>query len=212
MSTSRGARRRVSASSAKAPAHRGGRDGGAAAAFTLPPTVTREALLDRGSDRRFRALVHDLLTIATRMEVVRAHHGRRIGISGPQYSVLMAIAQLQGATGVSVGAVAQALHVSSAFIAVETGKLARLGLVLKQRNPDDGRGILLSLAPAGRLKIDRAGAEIRAVNDLFFGALDPDSFRALSAAAGDLVEGSRAAMTYLGAVGDKHAASLRAAG
>jgi DNA-binding MarR family transcriptional regulator len=190
---------------------RGGKDG-AAAAFTLPPTVTREALLDLGSDRRFRALVHDLLTIATRMEIVRAHHGRRIGISGPQYSVLMAIAQLQGASGVSVGAVAQVLHVSSAFIAVETGKLARLGLVLKQRNPDDGRGVLLSLALAGRLKIDRASAEIRAVNDLFFGTLDPDSFRALSAAAGELVEGSRAAMNFLGAVGDKRAASLRAAG
>jgi hypothetical protein len=72
--------------------------------------------------------------------------------------------------------------------------------------------VLLSLALAGRLKIDRASAEIRAVNDLFFGALDPDSFRALSAAAGELVEGSRAAMNFLGAVGDKRAASLRAAG
>jgi DNA-binding MarR family transcriptional regulator len=210
MSASRGARRR-SPAAGKAAAPRSVKDV-AAGTFTLPPTVTREALLDRGSDRRFRSLVHDLLTIATRMEIVRAHHGRRIGITGPQYSVLMAIAQLQGASGVSVGAVAQALHVSSAFIAVETGKLARLGLVLKQRNPHDGRGILLSLAPAGRLKIDRAGAEIRAVNDLFFGALDPDAFRALSAAAGELVEGSRAAMNYLGAVGDRRAASLRAVG
>jgi DNA-binding MarR family transcriptional regulator len=208
MSTSRGGRRRSSSGVAKAP--RGSKDG-AAAAFALPPTVTCEALLDRGSDRRFRSLVHDLLTIATRMEIVRAHHGHRIGITGPQYSVLMAIAQLQGATGVSVGAVAQALHVSSAFIAVETGKLARLGLVLKQRNPDDGRGVLLSVALAGRLKLDRASAEIRAVNDLFFGALDPDSFRALSAAAGELVKGSRAAMNFLGAVGDRRAASLKAA-
>jgi MarR family transcriptional regulator, organic hydroperoxide resistance regulator len=209
MSASKGGRRRGGAS-VKPGVSRG--KGGGAATFVLPPTVTRETLLERGSDRRFRSLVNDLLTIATRMEVVREHLGRRMGISGPQYSVLVAIAHLQGDTGVSVGAVAQALHVSSAFIAVETGKLARLGLVLKQRNPHDRRGVLLSLALPGRLKIDRAGAEIRAVNDLFFGGLDSGAFRALCAAASTLVEGSRSAMQYLGARDAKPAAALEAAG
>jgi DNA-binding MarR family transcriptional regulator len=210
MSISKGGRRRARAGApGKAPAARAGQDA-ATPLFVLPPTVTREALLERGSDRRFRALVADLLTIATRMEIVRAHHGRRIGITGPQYSVLIAIAHLQGETGVSVGAVAQALHVSSAFIAVETNKLARLGLLLKRRNPDDGRGVLLSLAPKGRLKIDRAGAEIRAVNDLFFGELDPAAFRGLAAAAAALVAGSRNAMQYLGALDAKPAVALAA--
>jgi MarR family transcriptional regulator, organic hydroperoxide resistance regulator len=200
MSISRSGRRRTSAGApVKASAPRSAKDGGPPS-FALPPTVTRETLLDRGSDRRFRALVNDLLTIATRMESVREHHGRRMGISGPQYSVLIAVAHLQGDIGVSVGAVAQALHVSSAFIAVETGKLARLGLVLKRRNPLDRRGVLLSLALPGRLKIDRASAEIRAVNDLFFGGLRAASFRALCAAAATLVEGSRTATQYLDAV------------
>jgi DNA-binding MarR family transcriptional regulator len=137
---------------------------------------------------------------ASRMELVRAHLGRRMGISGPQYSVLVAVAHLQGGRGVSVGTVAQAMHVSSAFIASETGKMARLGLLLKQPNPEDRRGVLLSLAPAGRLRIDRASPEIRAINDLFFGVLDPQSFAALSAAAGALVKGSRKAVHYVNAV------------
>jgi DNA-binding MarR family transcriptional regulator len=212
MSISRGGRRRVAAgASAKASTLRAAKDG-APPTFVLPPTVTRETLIERGSDRRFRSLVHDLLTIATRMEIVREHHGRRMGISGPQYSVLVAIAHLQGDTGVSVGAVAQALHVSSAFIAMETGKLARLGLVLKRRNPQDRRGVLLSLALPARLKIDRASAEIRAVNDLFFGGLEAGSFRALCAAAAALVEGSRNALQYLDAVDAKPATALEAAG
>lgn len=212
MSISKAGRRRGSAGAlAKAPGSKAG-NGGAAPIFVLPPTVTREALLRRGTDRRFRALVADLLTIATRMEMVRAHHGARIGITGPQYSVLIAIAHLQRETGVSVGAVAQALHVSSAFIAVETNKLARLGLVLKRRNPDDRRGVLLSLAPQGQLKIDRAAAEIRAVNDLFFGELDSGAFRALCAAAGALVEGSRDAMQYLDTVDAKATGALAATG
>lgn len=212
MSASRGVRRRTSAGTpSKAPGARGG-PGDAAPFFVLPPTVSREALLRRGSDRCFRALVADLLTIAARMETVRAHHGRRIGITGPQYSVLIAIAHLQGETGVSVGAVAQALHVSSAFIAMETNKLARDGLVLKRRNPDDRRGVLLRLAPRGRLKIDRAAAEIRAVNDLFFGGLDSGSFRGLCTAAAALVESSRDAMRYLGALDAKPADALTGTG
>jgi MarR family transcriptional regulator, organic hydroperoxide resistance regulator len=181
-----------------------------AAAYVLPPTVSVDALLEKGSDHRFRVLVNDLFTVASRMETVRAHLGARMGISGPQYSVLVAVAHLQGERGVSVGAVAHAMHVSSAFIASETGKMARSGLLLKQPNPEDRRGVLLSLAPAGRLRIDRVSPEIRAINDLFFGVLDPQSFAALSAAAGALVKGSRKAVHYVNAVESEPPAALDA--
>ena len=178
----------------------------------MPSTISREALLDGESDQRFRALVHDLLTIAARMEAVRDHHGRRMGISGPQYSVLMAVAHLQRDSGVSVGTVAQALHVSSAFVAAETGKLARRRLLLKQPNLQDRRGVLLSLAPAGRLAIDRSTAEIRSINDIFFGELDTKTFVTLCNAAAALVEGSRKSVRYLTAVDEDARVALRAAG
>ena len=170
--------------------------------YVLPVTVSREALIESGSDRRFRAMVSDLFTIATRMELVREHLARRMGISGPQYSLMVAVAHLQGRNGISVGALAQELHVSSAFVATETGKLARRGLLIKRINPLDRRGVLLSVAPAGRLSVDRVSKEIRAVNDLFFGALDSASFAALSGAASALIESSAKAV--------RHIASLKA--
>jgi DNA-binding MarR family transcriptional regulator len=166
---------------------------------TLPPTTSRRALLKGGSDHDFRVLVADLLTISSRMEAVRGHLGARMGVSGPQYSVLIAIAHLQGDHGVSVGALAKALHVSNAFIASETGKLAQRGLLHKRTNPNDRRGILLSIAPAGRIEIGKIGDEIRAINDLFFGALDAKAFAALSAAVGALVLSSRKAIHYVSA-------------
>lgn len=168
--------------------------------YVLPATVSRTALLDRGSDGRFRELVSDLFTISTRMEIVREHLSRRMGISSPQYSLMVAVAHLQGRNGISVSALAQALHVSSAFVASETGKLARRGLLFKRTNPLDARGILLSVAPAGRLAIDRISAEIRAVNDLFFGGLDSASFAALSTAASALIESSGQAVQYINSV------------
>jgi DNA-binding MarR family transcriptional regulator len=84
-------------------------------------------LLKGGSDRDFRALVHDLLTVSSRMELVRGHLGARMGVSGPQYSVLVAIAHLQGESGVSVSDLAEALHVSNAFIAYRQARAAPAG-------------------------------------------------------------------------------------
>jgi DNA-binding MarR family transcriptional regulator len=180
--------------------------------YVLPATVSREALIEKGTDRRFRALVADLLTIAARMELAREHLGRHMGISGPQYSLVVAVAHLQGSTGVSVGTVAQALHVSSAFVASETGKLARLGFLFKRTNPNDRRGVLLSLAPAGRLKIDRVSPEISAVNDLFFGAIDSAAFVALSSAASALVGSSGRAVHYIRSMKKTPQSALRRVG
>lgn len=190
---------------------RSAKKGSTSAPAILPSTVSRRALLESGSDRRFRALVHDLLTISARMELVRGHLGARISVSGPQYSLLIAVAQLQGDIGASVTAVANALHVSSAFVASETGKLAQRGLVLKRTNPHDRRSVLISIAPAGRIEIGRIGAEIRAINDLFFGALDRNAFAALGAAVGELVESSRKAVQYINANGSGPRAALEAA-
>jgi DNA-binding MarR family transcriptional regulator len=163
----------------------------------LPATVSRRALLEGGSDERFRRLVYDLLTVATRMAVVREHLGGRMGISAPQYSLLMAIGQFQGQRGVGVSAIARALHVSSAFVATESGKLAQRGLINKRANPRDGRAVLLSLTRAGRALIERNSGAIRAVNDVFFGALTHATFVTLSTAMAALVHGSARAAANL---------------
>jgi MarR family transcriptional regulator, organic hydroperoxide resistance regulator len=162
----------------------------------LPATIT--ALVDnKKSDRQFRRLVQNLLTVARRLEMARDYFGRRINVTGPQYNLLMAVAQFEGATGVSVGSVAQAMHVSSSFVTAETGKLSDVGLLRKRPNPSDRRGALIKLTPLGRTKIHGLLAEIRAVNDLFFGLLTAESFAALCASAEALVRGSREAMQYI---------------
>jgi DNA-binding MarR family transcriptional regulator len=165
--------------------------------FEVPATVTRTALLDRGSDQRFRGLVYDLLTIATRMNAVREHLARRMKLTGPQYSLLMAVAQFHDRGGVGVGKLARLLHVSSAFVATETGKLAQAGLIDKRSNPRDRRGVLLGVTRAGRTLIEGSSAEIRAINDEFFGQLDRKAFEAATAAIALIELGSRKAMHRL---------------
>ena len=172
------------------------------ASHRLPATISLNAFVDnKKSDREFRGLVQNLLTVTRRLEIARDYFGRQINVTGPQYNLLITVAQFQGATGVSVGAVAQAMHVSSSFVTAETGKLSDAGLLRKRPNPSDGRGALIELTPLGRLKIRGLLVEIRAVNDLFFGLLTAGSFAALCASAEALVEGSREAMQYIAQMG-----------
>lgn len=198
MSTSKTRRNRLSSRGRRAVIKLAGEGGG----FRLPPTVSHASLLDNGADKRFRQLVYDLLTIAARMYSVRDHLGRRMGVTGPQYEVLMAIAQLQGGKGVGVGAIARRLHVSSAFIATETGKLALAGLVVKRPNPRDRRGVLLSLTRAAQGLIERNSAEIRSINDVFFGSLDRSAFASMSSATAALVQSSQRVMARLNDVAE----------
>lgn len=181
------------------------------ATAALPATASRQVLLEAGSDDRFRQLVYDLLTISVRMETAREHLARRLGVSGPQYSILMAIARLQDRHGVRVGGVAKALHVTSAFIATETGRLARLGLLSKSPNPKDRRGILLALTPRGQAALVKLGPEIRAVNDDFFKPLDRAGFQALASTAAALVESSSRVERRLRVMDDNEWLALRAA-
>ena len=163
----------------------------------MPATVSRPVLLERGSDERFRRLVYDLLTIASRMTMVREYLAGRMGISAPQFSLLMAIGQSQGKKGVGVTAIARLLHVSGAFVATETGKLAQAGLLIKRANPKDRRAVLLSLTRSGRALIERNSGEVRSVNDTFFGALTQRSFATLSATMVGLVHSSARATTHI---------------
>ena len=181
----------------------------ASAGHRLPASISVAAVLhDQQSDRQFRRLIRDLLTVTRRLELARDYFGRRIDVTGPQYNLLMTVAELQGAAGASVGTVARAMHVSSSFVTAETGKLSDVGLLRKQTNRSDRRGALLKLTPLARRKIHRLLPEIRAVNDLFFGLLTLESFTALCAGAEALVEGSREAMQYIARIEEKSDNSL----
>ena len=163
----------------------------------IAPSVSRPALLGKNGDERFRQLVYDLLTVSSRMTAVREHLGKKLKISAPQYSLLMAVVQLEGDKGVGVSALAKLLHVSTAFVATETGKLEQLDLVVKRADPDDGRAVRLSLTRRARVLIMRNGDGIRAINDTFFGALDAGAFATLSMIMAALVQSSDNAMAQI---------------
>jgi DNA-binding MarR family transcriptional regulator len=163
---------------------------GKANRFKLPLSISKSDLLDEDgvSDLRFRQLLYDFSVLGSSLEVARAYLASLSGITSPQYNIAMIIAQYQGAAGVSVTSVAQHLHVTTAFITLEAGRLERSGWIEKRQNPSDGRGILLRLTQKGEANVQRIAPQRLIVNDHLFGKLSGKDFRHLAQTLAALID------------------------
>jgi DNA-binding MarR family transcriptional regulator len=164
----------------------------------LPLSVTRRALLAGRSDHAFRESLYKLFTLSERLEVVRRYLGERIGISGPQYNLLMAIAELQGSEGVSVGRVAEYLHVAGPFVTTEAGKLARLGYLRRVNDAADKRVCRLSVGSKGWVALKSLFPGLQQVNDTFFAGISRDEFAVLCKCLDKLVLNSEPVLARIG--------------
>lgn len=158
--------------------------------FTLVPTISKVELLDEDgkTDRRFRQMLYDFSVLSSHLDYARAHLASQVNLTSPQYNIAMIIAYYQGETGVSVSEVAGYLHVTTAFITSEVGKLAKMGLVDKSQNPNDGRGIQLRLTQAGSESLHQIGPQRLLINDHLFRGLSGDDFRRLSKILAELID------------------------
>jgi DNA-binding MarR family transcriptional regulator len=163
---------------------------GAESAVSAPPlTVSRRELLVDDSDSTFRSFIHNLLTMAARIETIRNRFGQVIGLTGIQYSVLISIAHLQTTGNVSVRLVAQHLHLSGAFVTTETNKLVRMSLLEKSPDENDRRKVRLRVtATATRLLRTLAPLQ-RQANDVLVEALGSEQFRSLCYSVPYIVKG-----------------------
>jgi DNA-binding MarR family transcriptional regulator len=149
-----------------------------------PPTVSRAALLARGSDDEFRRLIHDLIAYGHKLDACRDAFAAIAGISGAQYEILMLVSR---ADGLSIGEVAARMHRSGAFITIEANKLVTDGILEKASDPADGRRVLLRCSTKAFDLLERMAPYQRRVNDVLFQPLDAKRFRELRALAAELV-------------------------
>ena len=133
-----------------------------------PTTLTRDALLDEGSDIRFRDMLHGLLALTARLEAIRANLGRALNLTGSQFTILMSIYHLAEQSDVYVSDVAEHLHLSGAFVTNETRKLAAAEVLRKIRDTDDARRVKLEITAPTRRKLTDLAEVQRQINDRMF--------------------------------------------
>ena len=161
------------------------------------PTTTRKEFLKGGSDLAFRQMIHDSLAFSARLEAIRDGYARLIGLTGVQYTILIAIYHLQFDRNVSVSLIAEHLHLSGAFVTNEINKLVRMGLVEKSSDPDDGRRLVLTTTREAQQRLARL-AEVQAeVNDEHFSPLVNGEFDTFRRLVGELVDSTDRALALL---------------
>ena len=161
----------------------------------FPPLSTSlQSFVKDGSDRAFRRLIYDLISFSNQMAQNRKHFADYMGVTEAQAMMMMIIAETQNTT---VGHLAQKLNVSSQFITIEIGNLAKKNIVEKRPNEADRRSMFLSLTSKGRNLIREMAPSRRKASDMMFRSLTEDRARALQEIISTLLSDSRIALHEL---------------
>jgi DNA-binding MarR family transcriptional regulator len=167
--------------------------------FKFPLTATSPILVAGKSDHSLRKLLYDFFTVSARLETVKRYLGERLGLTGPQYTIMMAVAELQGKVGVSVGRVGEYLHVTGPFVTMESGKLIKKGFLERRSDLQDRRVSLLSVAPNGAKALQSLFPELQQINDVFFELGSRPEFERLCKTLEKLVGNSQRALALINA-------------
>jgi DNA-binding MarR family transcriptional regulator len=114
-------------------------------------------------------LTWDVAAINNHLENIRRVWAKILGISGPQWLILMAISELDQGNGISVTDVSGKLSVHSTFVTAQTKLLEKTSLVIRRGSPVDARIVLLSLTDKARRQIEQISIQRTSIADSIFG-------------------------------------------
>lgn len=160
----------------------------------LPLTVSAPGLITDGSDDEFRRLVDNLILFAGQIQNVRQVLSSAMGVSQPQYNILMIVARDKTDEGMAIKDLAEQMNVSPSFAVIETNKLMARGYLHKRTSVDDRRRINLQLTEKAIQQIKKIGPLQRQVNNKLFGGLAKNDFKSLAHTISTLIAGYEPAL------------------
>jgi DNA-binding MarR family transcriptional regulator len=119
--------------------------------------------------RRFTWVI---ASINVHLEELRYYWAKALGISGPQWMILMALADLDESDGVPVNAVSKKLHVDSSFITTQSKLLEKKGFLRRKTSAEDARIVQMSLTDKTYKHLAGLAAQQEALNEFIFAELN----------------------------------------
>src|ERR1700744_5786933 len=89
------------------------------------------------SQATIRRLTWTIAAMNVHLEELRYFWAKTLGISGPQWMILMALADMDESDGVPVNVVSKKLHVDSSFVTTQSKILEKKGLLRRKVSPAD---------------------------------------------------------------------------
>jgi len=92
-----------------------------------------------------RQFAWEIASINVYVQEIRYFWAKALGVSGPQWMILMALADLDQGEGVSVKVVSKRLHVDPSFVTTQSKMLEKKGFLRRKTSADDARIVQMSL-------------------------------------------------------------------
>ncbi|MGY3361812.1 DNA-binding MarR family transcriptional regulator [Bradyrhizobium sp. GM0.4] len=144
-------------------------------------------------DRAVRDLIWNIVEIHSQLEEIHKGWAELLGITEPQWLILMAIDELDDGRGVSGIAVANKLRIHPAFVTNQTKKLEQMELLARIISPDDARFLQMSLTQKARAEMAKLSDKRRALNSTMLTGLDEESLDYLNKRLTSIAKNSRLA-------------------
>jgi len=121
-----------------------------------------------------RRLTWEIASIQVYFEEIRYFWAKTLGISGPQWMILMALADLDQGNGVPVKDVSKMLHVDPSFVTTQSKMLEKKGFMRRKTSPDDARVVQMSLTDKTYKHIASLASQQEALNEFIFAEFGDD--------------------------------------
>ena len=115
-----------------------------------------------------RRFTWEIASISVHLEELRQFWARTLRISGPQWMIIMALADLDKGEGVPVNAVSKLLHVDSSFVTTQSKLLEKKGFVRRKPSTEDARIVNMSLTDRTYKHLASLAAQQEALNEFIF--------------------------------------------
>ncbi|MCP3380445.1 MULTISPECIES: MarR family winged helix-turn-helix transcriptional regulator [unclassified Bradyrhizobium] len=126
-------------------------------------------------DRALSDFIWNIVEVHSQLEEIHKSWAELLGITEPQWLMLMTIDELDEGRGVSGTAVANKLRIHPAFVTNQTKKLEHMELLARITSPDDARYLQMSLTQKAQAEIRKLSTKRQALNATILDGLDEES-------------------------------------
>ena len=124
---------------------------------------------DQDAIRRFS---WEIASISAHLEELRHFWAKTLGISGPQWMIIMALADHDQGEGVAVNVVSKMLHVDPSFVTTQSKLLEKKGFVRRKTATEDARIVKMSLTDKTSKHMANLAAQQESLNQFIFTEFD----------------------------------------
>jgi DNA-binding MarR family transcriptional regulator len=131
------------------------------------------------SDDAFRKLLWEITSINVHLDQIRDFWAQNLGVSGPQWMILMAVSDLDRGHGVPVKDVSAALRVDPSFVTTQSKMLEKMSLLRRVGSSEDARVVLMSLSEKARKHATSLSAKQELLSKFIFSEFNETSTKDL---------------------------------